>query len=645
MSNMMQRIVGKSDFVPVSYLEFGMLVAQSVGRVLIGGASGRAEGFGTGFLVSPRLLLTNNHVLGVKRQAALAQVEFNYQNAINGRSTRAVVFDLDPDTFFITDEALDYSLIAVREQSREGDQLRAFGWNRLIETEGKAILGEWLTIIQHPGGAPKQVALRENQLIDVLPDFVHYQTDTSAGSSGSPVFNDQWEVVALHHSGVPRTDDQGRILNRDGSIWSEEMGEHQIDWIANEGVRVSRIVQDIKKQRLTDDRRKLRNQLFDAEPSQPSLPNLPNPSGPLQTPPATDTRPMTPAPTGDSTSVTPVTVDAGIATWTIPLQISVRLGQATISSVPGAPPAPAVEPTPAIEEDDELRDALAELEASQNKTYYDAEKDKRDREAYYGDLNSSIDSEALYAALNNLLEQTHTTKLDYKPSRHLYPWVDLHPNRKLRSIYSGDEVDAETFIRKDAAIAQELTRERARLQSQFSEALRADPVLGAARLEAMLNALEASMPFNCEHVVPQSWFDKRSPMRGDLHHLFACEVECNSFRSNTPFFDFEDFGETVRSRCGKSVSEQHQFEPEAGKGAAARATLYFLLRYPGEIDSTTREYKEDRLAILLRWHQQHPVTDYERHRNVAIFEKQGNRNPLIDMPELAEKIAFKQGLG
>ena len=71
-------------------------------------------------------------------------------------------------------------------------------------------------IIQHPSGERKQLALRENQVVDVLDNFLHYRTDTSPGSSGSPVFNDQWEIVALHHSGVPKKDAQGRILTKDG---------------------------------------------------------------------------------------------------------------------------------------------------------------------------------------------------------------------------------------------------------------------------------------------------------------------------------------------------------------------------------------------------------------------------------------------
>ena len=51
------------------------------------------------------------------------------------------------------------------------------------------------------------------------------------------------------------------------------------------------------------------------------------------------------------------------------------------------------------------------------------------------------------------------------------------------------------------------------------------------------------------------------------------------------------------------------------------------------------------LQQLLQWHEQYPVTDYERHRNDAIEDVQGNRNPFIDFPELAKKVDFSQGFG
>ena len=121
-----------------------------------------------------------------------------------------------------------------------------------------------MSIIQHPSGERKQLAVRENQIVDVLDNFLHYKTDTSPGSSGSPVFNDQWEIVALHHSGIPRKDASGRILTRDGKVWTAAMGETAVDWIANEGVRVSRILKHLQGLSLAGAQATLRKQLLDA---------------------------------------------------------------------------------------------------------------------------------------------------------------------------------------------------------------------------------------------------------------------------------------------------------------------------------------------------------------------------------------------
>ena len=134
-------------------------------------------------------------------------------------------------------------------------------------------------------------------------------------------------------------------------------------------------------------------------------------------------------------------------------------------------------------------------------------------------------------------------------------------------------------------------------------------------------------------------------MKGDLHHLFTCEVKCNTYRDNTPYFDFTDFEEVIMDNCGKTERNEFKFEPSKGKGEVARATLYFLLRYPGKINNTLQEYKIERVETLLRWHQDFSITDHERHRNMAIFKKQGNRNPFIDFPGWARKIDFSLGLG
>ena len=243
-----------------------MLISHTVGRVHCRDRAGRTVSYGTGFMVSPRLMMTNNHVLDSAAMASYSQVEFDYQVGLDGKPAPSVFFSLSPADFFLTDKGLDYTLVAVQARLPDGRELRNFGWNRLSDAEGKIIKGEYVNIIQHPNGEPKQLALRENQLEDVLEEWLHYRTDTAPGSSGSPVFNDQWEVVALHHSGVPRRDDQGNILARDGQVWQPAMGEHRIDWIANEGARASRIVQHIKAQPLTPDAKRLRAEMFEPDP-------------------------------------------------------------------------------------------------------------------------------------------------------------------------------------------------------------------------------------------------------------------------------------------------------------------------------------------------------------------------------------------
>jgi endonuclease G len=285
-----------------------------------------------------------------------------------------------------------------------------------------------------------------------------------------------------------------------------------------------------------------------------------------------------------------------------------------------------------VTEEPELRAALAAVEAARERPYYDAVADEEAQERYYEGIDES-DGAALVAELSTLLERTHEPRPAYKPARFLYPWVDLHPDRLLRSVYSGKRFTPEELIRADVAV------EAARTE-RLQEVVRRGFAVGPAELKAEFEALEAELPFNCEHVVPQSWFAEREPMRGDLHHLFACEPRCNSFRGNLPYADFPEARDAVMSDCGRSAAAG--FEPGAGKGPVARATLYFLLRYPGQVGDEARELQRERVALLLDWHRAEPVGEYERHRNAAIAELQGNRNPLIDHPDWSERINFDQ---
>ena len=95
-------------------------------------------------------------------------------------------FRFKPNTLFITDQKLDFTLVAIEEISADGTKSSDFGFLPLLPQKGKVLLGEYVSIIQHPSGAPKAVALRENKITDIIDDYIHYSTDTQPGSSGSP---------------------------------------------------------------------------------------------------------------------------------------------------------------------------------------------------------------------------------------------------------------------------------------------------------------------------------------------------------------------------------------------------------------------------------------------------------------------------
>ncbi|TKI12518.1 endonuclease [Bacillus wiedmannii] len=236
----LERIIGENDLVPISYLEAGLNAAKPVCRIEVRDNIGRVLGHGTGFLVSPSLLLTNNHVLENEDSALFSLAQFNYELDLNQKERDIKNFRLVPKRLFITDQKLDFTLVAIEEVSGEGTHLNDFGFLPLFPQKGKVLKGEHVSIIQHPLGAPKAIALRENKITDIFDDYIHYETDSERGASGSPIFNDQWMVIGLHHAGVPDPNNPN-------------------NFIANEGIRISSIVQFVMKQdsNLSEDKKKL----------------------------------------------------------------------------------------------------------------------------------------------------------------------------------------------------------------------------------------------------------------------------------------------------------------------------------------------------------------------------------------------------
>jgi deoxyribonuclease-1 len=143
---------------------------------------------------------------------------------------------------------------------------------------------------------------------------------------------------------------------------------------------------------------------------------------------------------------------------------------------------------------------------------------------------------------------------------------------------------------------------------------------------------------NVEHTWAQSRFSNQFPketQKSDLHHLFPSDSQLNTVRGTFWFGEVDHQKQALK--CGQSKigtwngGGQFFEPPNAHKGNVARALMYFSVRYNMPIEASEE-------ALLKKWNKADPVDDDDRTRNDAIEKLQGNRNPFIDFPELADSI-------
>lgn len=200
----MEKIHRGSDFLPSRFLSMGAMRARAVCRIVT------PDSLGSGFLVASKtFVMTNHHVLPDSNTAAASVAEFGFEEG--GEIVRIA---LDPSRFFINDAELDFAIAAC-----DGTALEQVEPIPLLRNPANVTRGDRVNIVQHPRGRAKEIAIHDNRVQRLKDKVVWYRTDTEPGSSGSPVFNNGWDLVALHHAGF-----------QDGQD------------VFNEGIRISSIV-------------------------------------------------------------------------------------------------------------------------------------------------------------------------------------------------------------------------------------------------------------------------------------------------------------------------------------------------------------------------------------------------------------------
>lgn len=163
----------------------------------------------------------------------------------------------------------------------------------------------------------------------------------------------------------------------------------------------------------------------------------------------------------------------------------------------------------------------------------------------------------------------------------------------------------------------------------------------------LVDATWDSTSWHREHVWPNSRLgiprvsDSSRNQGSDLHNLRAITPSVNSSRGDRYFNEGSGSNQTTPNG-GYYPGDDH-------RGDVARilfymATMYdFLTLTDDDLEDTSNHYTPEgammgKLSLLLQWHREDPVDDFERQRNQVIYEFQGNRNPFIDQPAYVHLI-------
>ncbi|MDL2241430.1 endonuclease [Bacteroidales bacterium OttesenSCG-928-L03] len=159
--------------------------------------------------------------------------------------------------------------------------------------------------------------------------------------------------------------------------------------------------------------------------------------------------------------------------------------------------------------------------------------------------------------------------------------------------------------------------------------------------------------YNREHSFPKSWFNNDYPMYTDLFHLYPTDGSVNGMRSNFPFGEVKTPTKTSLNGsklgpCSYPGYTGTVFEPiDQFKGDFARTYFYMVTCYEDKISGWSSAMLDGKkypgyttwaINMLMEWSRKDPVSQKEINRNDSVYIIQGNRNPYIDYPQLAEYV-------
>jgi S1-C subfamily serine protease len=189
-----------TDFT-LAFLQGAVRRARSVCKISFP-VQGRT---GTGVLVAPDLVLTNHHVVfgeegdeqAIEALGRECVVAFEGLGGTGGDATASGSLDQQSRAIVARDRALDFALLRLSAAlaSAPGLEPAPLADKRPLEKDG-------LNLLHHPAGAAMRVSTTDAGVTRVLdgPGYLQYVTRSAPGSSGAPCFDDDWQVIALHHA-------------------------------------------------------------------------------------------------------------------------------------------------------------------------------------------------------------------------------------------------------------------------------------------------------------------------------------------------------------------------------------------------------------------------------------------------------------